>query len=140
MESKKNDRQDNKPRMELLPLYSPAIEELCRVYEAGIEKYGRDTWQNLEDGYDRYQGAMLRHLAAHQSGEERDQETGCLHLAQVIWNAIAMTHCYLKSRDIDDYEIIIQQEELPLDRKIHLMESMLAGLKAVKYKQENEKE
>jgi hypothetical protein len=37
MESKKNDKIDNKPRMELLPLYSPAIEELCRVYEAGIE-------------------------------------------------------------------------------------------------------
>ena len=104
MESKKNDRQDNKPRMELLPLYSPAIEELCRVYEAGIEKYGRDTWQNLEDGYDRYQGAMLRHLAAHQSGEDRDKETGCLHLAQVIFNSIAMCHCYITQIKQKDYE------------------------------------
>ena len=116
MESKKNDKIDNKPRMELLPLYSPAIEELCRVYEAGIEKYGRDTWQNLPEGYDRYQGAMLRHLAAHQSGEERDQETGCLHLAQVIWNAIAMTHCYLKQEkeahvkvNNEDYKLLVEE-------------------------------
>lgn len=34
--------------MELLPLYSPAIEELCRVYEAGIKKYGEILGKTLK--------------------------------------------------------------------------------------------
>ena len=27
-----------------------------------------------------------------EKGNETDDETGCLHLAQVVWNAIAMLH------------------------------------------------
>lgn len=86
----KNDRKDGKVRMELLPWAE--LYEIARVYTAGAEKYGPNLWQRLHDGYERYKGAMLRHLTAVERGETVDEETGCLHAAQVAWNAIAMLH------------------------------------------------
>lgn len=96
IESKKNDRQDDKLRWDLLPLET--LEEVVKVYHAGCKKYGANTWQNLDDGYNRYKGAMLRHLVAHEKGEVFDKEIECRHLAQVAWNAIAMLHCYLTQK------------------------------------------
>ena len=87
MEGKKNDRKDDKTRWELIPL--DCLEDIARVYTEGAKKYGDNTWQNLDNGYKRYKGALLRHLyAAEHDGF--DEETGCRHLAQVAWNAIAL--------------------------------------------------
>ena len=93
----KNDKKDKKQRWDLLPLED--IEEVVKVYTAGTEKYGENTWQNLPEGYRRYKGALMRHLVLHEKGEVIDPETGCMHLAQVAWNAIAMLHCY-KNKNI----------------------------------------
>lgn len=90
----KNDRKDEKIMMDLLPW--PELEEIAKVYTAGAKKYGPNKWQNLPDGYQRYKGAMLRHLTEVEKGNEIDQETGCLHIAQVAWNAIAMLHCKME--------------------------------------------
>ena len=86
--SKKNDRIDDKPMWELLPLQD--IEDVVKVYTAGAKKYGPDQWQNLPDGYKRYKAALFRHLVEYEKGNWLDPETGCIHLAQVAWNAIAM--------------------------------------------------
>ena len=86
----KNDRKDNKQMWELLPLED--IEEIVKVYTAGARKYGSNKWQDLPNGYDRYKAAMFRHLLEFEKGRDIDPETGCLHLAQVAWNAIAMLH------------------------------------------------
>ncbi|MCQ2231389.1 MAG: DUF5664 domain-containing protein [Paludibacteraceae bacterium] len=93
-ESKKNDKLDNKPDFSLLHLEFPEIEEVVRIYEAGERKYGRDTWESLEDGENRYWSALCRHHNAHMRGEILDPEDGCYHIAKVIWNAIAMAHSY----------------------------------------------
>ena len=89
-EARKNDRLDDKLRWELLPLED--VEDIVRVYTAGAKKYGPDQWQNLPDGMRRYKAALLRHLVEFDKGNEIDEETGCRHLAQVCWNAIAMLH------------------------------------------------
>lgn len=94
LESKKNDRKDNKVMMELLPW--PELEEIAKVYTAGAKKYGAHNWENLPDGYERYKGAMLRHLTEVEKGNDVDDDTGCLHSAQVAWNAIAMLHFKMK--------------------------------------------
>lgn len=86
----KNDRKDHKLRWDLLPLQE--IEDIVRVYTAGADKYGDNTWQNLDNGYQRYKAAMLRHLLEYEKGNEIDEETGCRHVAQVAWNAIAMLY------------------------------------------------
>lgn len=86
-ECRKNDRLDDKTMWELMPL--DCLEDIARVYTEGAKKYGPNKWQGLENGYERYKGALLRHLYASES-KEFDEETGCRHLAQVAWNAIAM--------------------------------------------------
>lgn len=88
--SVKNDFQDNKLRWDLLPLEE--IEDIVRVYHAGAKKYGPNRWQNLEDGFQRYKAAALRHLLEYEKGERVDADTGCFHLAQFAWNAITMLY------------------------------------------------
>lgn len=92
----KNDIKDDKIMWQLMPLN--LLNEIAKVYTAGAKKYGKDNWKNLEDGYERYKGALLRHLVANDL-EDKDEETNCYHLAQVAWNAIAML--YFKLRDND---------------------------------------
>ena len=94
----KNDFIDKKLRWDLLPLQE--IEDVVKVYTAGAEKYGDNTWQGLENGYQRYKAALFRHLLAYEKGEINDQETNCQHLACVVWNAIAML--YLSKHPVDD--------------------------------------
>lgn len=86
----KNDFKDHKLRWDLLPLQE--IEDIVKVYTAGAEKYGPNKWQYLDDGYNRYKAALFRHLLEYEKGNEIDEETGCKHLAQVVWNAIAMLY------------------------------------------------
>lgn len=87
-EGMKNDFLDDKPRWDLLPL--PEIEDLVKVYTAGAKKYAPNNWQKLDNGYQRYKAALFRHLLAYEKGERIDPDTKCMHLAQVVWNAVAM--------------------------------------------------
>lgn len=87
-EGKKNDFLDKKLRWDLLPLDS--IEKIVEVYTKGADKYGDNNWQNLSNGYQRYKAALLRHLVEYEKGNKIDSDTGCEHLAQVAWNAIAI--------------------------------------------------
>lgn len=92
--SVKNDIVDDKVMMDLLPWRE--LEEIAKVYTAGAKKYGPNKWQGLPNGYQRYKGAMLRHLTELEKGNDVDPDTGCLHAAQVAWNAIAMLHCKME--------------------------------------------
>lgn len=106
-ESIKNDRTDNKVMMELLPFRE--LEEIARVYTAGAKKYGPNRWQNLPDGYQRYKGALLRHLTELEKGNDIDEDTGCMHAAQIAWNAIAMLH--FKMNEMENKNVMILSEE-----------------------------
>lgn len=88
--SGKDDRADGKLRWDLLPLAE--IEDIVRVYTEGAKKYVENSWQDIPDGFNRYLGATMRHLVAYTKGERFDSDTGCMHLAQVAWNAIAMLY------------------------------------------------
>lgn len=86
--SVKNDIIDDKLRWDLLPMEE--IEDIVRVYHAGAKKYGPNRWQDLPNGFERYRAALFRHLMEYMKGNKIDSDTGCQHLAQVCWNAIAM--------------------------------------------------
>ncbi len=88
MKPVKNDRIDGKLMWELLPMEE--IEDIVKVYTAGANKYGPNKWQWLDDYDNRYYAALLRHLVEYRKGNLIDEETGCYHLAQVAWNAIAL--------------------------------------------------
>ena len=87
-EGRKNDFLDDKLRWDLLPMAE--IEDIVKVYHAGAKKYGDNNWQNLENGFERYRAALMRHMLEYMKGERVDADTGSYHLAQVCWNAIAM--------------------------------------------------
>lgn len=99
MEGKKNDFLDKKLRWDLLPLKE--IEDIVRVYTAGANKYGDNNWQHLDNGYQRYKAAMFRHLLEYEKGNVYDEETGCRHLAQVAWNAIAMLYLSKNNKTLE---------------------------------------
>ena len=114
-QSVKNDYKDHKLRWDLLPLAE--IEDIVRVYTAGADKYGPNMWQGLPDGYNRYKGAMLRHLMEYEKGNPVDEETGCLHLAQVAWNAIAMLYCSKQSKEDKQNQLLKALDKL-IEEKI----------------------
>lgn len=87
-DSKKYDK--GKLRWDLLPLN--LIEKVVEIYTFGAEKYGANTWQNLEDGYNRYKAAMFRHLMEFEKGNIYDDESKLEHLAHMVWNGIAMLY------------------------------------------------
>ena len=91
----KNDFKDHKLRWDLLPLQE--IEDIVKVYTFGAEKYSDNSWQNLENGYERYKAALLRHLVEIEKGELTDNESGLLHTAHIMWNALAMNY-FLKNK------------------------------------------
>lgn len=93
-EEAKNDRRDNKVRWELMPL--SLLNEVAKVYTAGAEKYGENTWQDLENGYERYKAAAIRHIISYEEGEQADPETGLHPLAHAAWNLLAMLYFGLK--------------------------------------------
>lgn len=106
-EGKKNDYQDGKLRWDLLPLEE--IEDIVKVYTFGANKYDENTWQSLDNGYERYKAALLRHLNCIEKGELTDPESGLLHTAHVMWNAVAINYFLKKNkkvvyRDIPGYE------------------------------------
>lgn len=71
-----------KPRYDLLPAI--AVDELAKVLKFGAEKYGPNSWQDVEDGLDRYRAALLRHTFAIQRGELIDDESGLPHAAHAM--------------------------------------------------------
>ena len=94
-ESVKNDIKDDKLMWDLLPLQ--LIKKIVEVYHFGAKKYGPNTWQNLENGYNRYKAALFRHLTAFEEGEIYDKESKLPHLAHMAWNAIALLHFSMKT-------------------------------------------
>ena len=72
----------DKPDYSLLSFH--ALEELVKVLTFGAKKYSRDNWKAVPDFHHRYMAAALRHITAHARGEERDPETGCMHLSHAV--------------------------------------------------------
>jgi len=71
-------------------LFEPAaMEELAKVFTKGAEKYAARNW---EKGmlWSAMNASLERHLQAWKSGEDIDSESGCLHMAHVAWNALAL--------------------------------------------------
>lgn len=81
-EGKKNDKKDDKTRWELMPL--DCLEDIARVYTEGAKKYGDNTWQNLENGYQRYKAALLRHLWEFEKGMNTEEKLDKILLNQQV--------------------------------------------------------
>lgn len=77
-EARKSLESASKPRLELVPY--AAVSEIAEVLTFGAAKYDANNWCRGAR-WGRYFAALLRHLFAWWSGEEKDPETGKSHLA-----------------------------------------------------------
>lgn len=84
----------------LCRIFPNALLEVGKCIEFGTHKYPEvDNWQRVDDAFNRYQDAMIRHLLKHNIGKEIDEETGLLHLSHMVWNALAILELYIRSKE-----------------------------------------
>ena len=88
-----------KLRYDLIPV--GPLRELAEVFTAGAEKYAPDNWRKGMS-FSRMIGPLFRHLEKWRSGETRDAETGCHHLAQAAWNALCLIELEFTHPELDD--------------------------------------
>ena len=72
----------DKLKYSLLP--KKVIEDVIKVLMIGEKKYGTDNWIYVDNGYERYYNACLRHLQAWYYGEKLDTESGISHIIHAI--------------------------------------------------------
>jgi hypothetical protein len=96
-----------KLRYDLLPISS--LEELCKVYTYGVEKYGVDNWK-IGLSYMTCFGSIIRHLFEWVQGVDVDRESGCKHLAHVAWWCFALMWYARKGKGVDDRDKSLPRE------------------------------
>lgn len=63
------------------------LDELAKIMTYGVVKYGKPSgWQHVPNMEERYFSALMRHVSSYRQGEDRDQESGHLHLAHALCN------------------------------------------------------
>jgi hypothetical protein len=91
-----------KPRLaEMIIDFRIPLEEVCRVWEFGADKYEKSNWKKVDNAIDRYTNAMLRHLVAEDSNTF-DDESKLKHAAHVAWNALARLHFLMNMKNEED--------------------------------------
>lgn len=89
----------DKPRFaEMIIDFKEPLQELCKVWEFGANKYSKSNWKLVENGKDRYTNALLRHLIAEED-KLTDDETELYHAAHIAFNALARMYFILKERE-----------------------------------------
>lgn len=78
-----------------------AIKLVVEVMQFGAEKYGSRNWENGM-GHSRMFAATQRHLIAYWNGQDRDPETGKLHLAHAACDILFLLHWRLYNVPTDD--------------------------------------
>ena len=76
-----------------------AIIAVAEVSAFGASKYAWNGWRGVDDGYNRYSDAMVRHLTYEATGEILDPDSGLLHAAHTAWNALARLELLIKQRN-----------------------------------------
>lgn len=69
------------------------MKELAKVFTKGAEKYEPNNWMKGMS-WESVLASLERHKEAFKLGEDVDPETGCLHMAHVAWNALALVSYY----------------------------------------------
>ena len=81
-----------------LSYFPRAISAVAAVSAFGASKYAWKGWERVDDGYNRYSDALVRHLAYEGEGEDVDPDSGLLHAAHTAWNALARLELLIKEK------------------------------------------
>lgn len=89
-----------KPRPSLLINGMPrALSRVVDVLTFGAAKYEAHSWQQVENGTERYADAKLRHMLADAMGEECDSESEIEHLAHEACNILFLLELKLRNKE-----------------------------------------
>jgi hypothetical protein len=77
--------------------FAHALAAVADVTTKGARKYTPNGWTQVPEGEARYMEAFGRHTLALARGEQIDQDTGCLHKAQMVWNLLASLELELRA-------------------------------------------
>lgn len=87
---------DQRPGLMLLD-FALALQETSKICKFGADKYADHNWSFVDNKKKRYLDALMRHLLAYSlNGEAIDEETGCLEIVHVVWNALAICESELR--------------------------------------------
>jgi hypothetical protein len=89
-----------KIRHDLIPRWP--IDELAKVYTYGTKKYDDNNWWKGMNWSENVIGPMKRHLQKWERGELIDDESGCHHLAMVMWQCICLMEYERNKLGVDD--------------------------------------
>jgi hypothetical protein len=89
-----------KIRWHLLPWQ--AVREIVKVLEFGALKYEKHGWVTNPGSWQDFGDAIVRHYYQWLSGEDRDQETGLLHMSHIGCNSLFLAYYALKNIGKDD--------------------------------------
>ena len=96
----------DKPRMaEMIIDFAPELQELCKVWTFGADKYSKSNWKLVENGKERYSNALLRHLMA-EDISLCDDESKLLHSAHIAFNALARMHFIIQEIKENQNELL----------------------------------
>lgn len=84
---------------EMIVDFRKPLEELCKVWEFGANKYEKSNWKKLDNGIDRYSNALMRHLIAEDICIY-DNESNLLHAAHIAFNALARLHFIIENEEL----------------------------------------
>ena len=103
---KNTGRKDDKgkpPVTQFLRQFPKAIKYLAKLSEYGHNTYGEDedndawdNWKKVENAKFRYEQALGRHLVEENGPID---ESGFKHIAQVIWNGLAVLQLELENEE-----------------------------------------
>ncbi len=99
----KRDTRAGKGRFDLIP--PSALIRLAGVYERGAEKYGDNNWRKGMP-FSRFVDSATRHLMQWRFNEENDFPQDEDHLAQAVWNLMAIMELDESKPELNDlYEL-----------------------------------
>lgn len=86
----------------MLSGFANALSRIAEVTTVGATKYSPNGWMYVENGVERYAEAGFRHQLSLWQGEKVDNNTGCDHEAQVIWNMLASYELKLRKELLEN--------------------------------------
>lgn len=76
-----------------------ALMAVAEVTTFGARKYTDHGWLAVPDAFKRYSDAAGRHRLRRLMGEERDKDSGLLHLQHEAWNLNALLELKLREKE-----------------------------------------
>jgi hypothetical protein len=83
----------------VIKYFPRALWGVAEISTFGAQKYAWDGWEDVEDGYNRYQDAKCRHQLLEAMGEELADDSKLAHLKHEAWGALAALELHLREKE-----------------------------------------